>query len=340
MLLRRSAYKPPPRVYNSLKFVSPDCKDFRGLVRSRAPLNLARSRVDMARLKTIEISSLNIVTQPHSPDRYIDLLNAAYRNGLVGKVRGDQKAMIGSLREVEDIQGTRALTGYIFLYTDIDFNSDWLNTQKNDSADEEDLEELNIPEHLKPGLKKVRFLFIAKTHRLYFITKDESGERVGPSIIGRAIHSILNHDIFKKMKEDFGTVEVTVTPTKEALSKVLGIPDISKIHISVIRPNPDDDDGAEARFLARMEHENVGRTDIILSRQRGEPGIKPSEETQVIAELASENGFVKAYGYNAQGKRVEEATINHPFRRPLWLSETTRSPISTMIEYVKGTLRR
>ncbi|NUB05641.1 DUF4747 family protein [Azospirillum sp. Vi22] len=291
----------------------------------------------MSRLKTIEISSLNIVTQPHSPDRYIDLLKSAHENGLVGKVRGDQKAMIGTLREVDDIPGVRSLAGYLFLYTDIDFQGDWLNTLKNDAADEDDLADLNIPEHLKPGLRRVRFLFVSKGHKLYFVTKDENGVRVGPSTVGRAIRAILNHDL---LSDEYGDVEVTVTPTREAVEKVLSIPSISKIYISVRRPNPDDDGDMEARFLARMEDENVGREDIVLTRQKGTSGIQPSERTRAIAEIAAENGYVKAYGYDLSGKRVEEATVDHPFRLPLLFSEMTASPISTIIDYVKGAIKK
>ena len=78
----------------------------------------------------------------------------------------------------------------------------------------------------------------------------------------------------------------------------------------VTKPNPDDLSEFEYKVFNRMEMENVDVLDYNMTGKF----IKPNDDTKLLARVAASNGFVKGVGTDEEGKRAEEATIDHPLR--------------------------
>ncbi len=80
---------------------------------------------------------LNITTQPHSPEKYINLFYAAFQNGKNGvdeKYYGEKRGIIGKLITLNNIPN--ALIGALYIFTTIDKNKPWLNREKLNEAED------------------------------------------------------------------------------------------------------------------------------------------------------------------------------------------------------------
>lgn len=286
----------------------------------------------MSRLKTLKVASLNIVIHPHSPDTYVNLLKEAYEGNIEAHVQGNLRSRIGAFREDRTTDGDVLISGYIYFYVSFDPTGKWLNINKNDEADEDDMMELNVPDHLKPEFRRTRYIFVPKNHKFYFCSKNEYGNSFGPSRVQRALSKIFNNE---KITRQYGDVTVTVIPSKEGVERVLNLENMSKLIISFQRPNPDDLAALEANLLQQMDVENVGRIDTTFSKQKGTEGIQPSEPTKSLAHIAAENGYVKSIG-RKDGKAAMESTVDHPEITPITYNENSGNPFSALINFVIG----
>lgn len=123
--------------------------------------------------------------------------------------------------------------------------------------------------------------------------------------------------------EDFGEIDITVIPEKERIEEILRIKMLRKLTVEIERPNPDDLDGLEHEILEEMANENIGRKKVEIIAQKGS-SISPSEATKNLSRVAANNGHVEGEGYDSNGKRVRESTVDHPLiRKTKFDSKTT-----------------
>lgn len=123
----------------------------------------------MAREKKIVIGALNIVTQPHSTNTYIDLFKDTNKLRNPVCIAGDQYGMLSGVFKLESNQDKYGpITGDIYKFTNIDKNANWFDTTKNDFANEDDLGEINIPDNLKPNSSKFTYIFFPIQHILFY----------------------------------------------------------------------------------------------------------------------------------------------------------------------------
>ena len=114
----------------------------------------------MAKPRRITIAEINIsMHAPHSPDGYAELFRKIYRAQravALGKLHG---AMIGSMYGQNARVLPATFTGEIYRFVNIDPSNPWFNTRTQKAATEDDVEEVNIPEHLRPHLQRIPFAF-------------------------------------------------------------------------------------------------------------------------------------------------------------------------------------
>lgn len=259
----------------------------------------------MGKPKKISISALNIKTQPHSPERYVELFLDAFNLKRRVNMRGDYYGILGYRFFLNNDDPLEGITGNINRYLEIDPNKPWLNVQETKAAEEDDIAEINIPEHLKPNMAAFRFVFFPVGHRLFFETYSDQNS-LGPSTVLNFFQRLFAHEtIIKK----YGDVTVVQEPARETLDDILAIHSLTTLEMKITRPNPDDPfESFEHKFYKRMLDENA---DIYETTLKGKD-LSPSETTKMMARIASSNGQVYGKGKDSDGKIVEELTVDHP----------------------------
>lgn len=276
-------------------------------------------------LRTVIVGAINIVMpEPHSPDRYVELLKKAYRGRHVIKIRGQFAGILGTFGERV---GEDFYYGEIFKFYDLKLTGKWLNMLQQAPAEQEDLQDLNVPDHLKPGLEAFPFLFHAPTHRLFFISR-ESQEHLGPQDTGKYFRELLNKP---KLADQYGKINVTVIPGADTLDKIFALPELRKLHIVITPPNPDDWEDLEREVKERLAEQHAATMVTVLVAEKGE-SLQPNKQTRQLSEVAQANGYVEARGATETGKVETFSTKAHPMLAPAKYDpdvETARTALLT-----------
>ena len=278
--------------------------------------------------KKIVISGLNIVAQPHSPEIYLKLCRALLALKKPISIRGTQYLMIGEMNRLSPDDPLDGLFGRFYRFDQIDPNAPWFNVEDHAKATDDDMAQVSIPAKLKPNLVMFDFVFFPKGHVLYLESK--SGQKIiSPSSVKKLIDALCSTTGIVK---NFGKIETTVVPDKEQLEAILGLHRLAKLAIDVRRPNPDDlGEDEEDKVFGRFDRMGTRRMVEILTSEPGE-SIKPDEDVKLMARVAARNGKVTAIGFSALGQRVEESTVNRPWRGIIEYDSRHQAASDAMIE--------
>ena len=264
-------------------------------------------------LKQIVMSGLNIVIHPHTPDLYLDLFRKLFSLKRPIAIRGTQFVMIGELERVDKEDPLKGISGKIYRFDHIDEQAPWFNVEDHSVAKPDEVAKVNIPKHLKPNLVMFDFVFFPRGHKMYIESRN-STKTLAAGVVKKLLDSI---SLIPAIVKQFGSVEVTVLPDKESLETILRIHRLTKLVIDVKRPNPDDlGEKEDVRVFRRFKKMNTRRLEQVLTAEPGET-IKPDEDIQLLARVASTNGKVHAVGYSSLGQRVEESTVNRPWKHTI-----------------------
>jgi hypothetical protein len=280
----------------------------------------------VARTRKLQFSALNIVTQPHSPESYVALFRALYGLKRPFPVRGSQHLMIGEMERVDREDPLQGLSGRLYRFDQIDPDAPWFNVESREEASEDELAQIRIPTALKPNLVKFNFVFYPRTHQLYFESFSQ-GATLGERSLQKFFSLIC---ALPYIMEQFGTIDITVVPEHEQLDRILSMPSLSKLVIDLRRPNPDDLASDEQRVLMRLQKMNTRRLVETLTAERGET-IQPDEDVKVLARVAAKNGSVSGTGYRADGDKVEESTVDRPWRQTVHYDEAVALPLDVLV---------
>jgi len=259
----------------------------------------------VAKDRKVEVGVLNIVTQPHSTQGYIDLFYKALKQTHPAQIRDKSYGEIGWLEEIDVDIPKNGLRGEIVSYLNIDPYSPWYDKRDKETLEiDKDNDIPPVSEDLKPHKESIYFVFFPKKHRLLF---DYS--KMKPSTAQKFFTRLFEQEIFE---DDFDYIDVHVESNLEAIESILKIYRLSTLEITINRPNVDDTSDEEEQVLELLEEENARK----LYQKRLAPtgqGLKPSHNTQVLMRVAKSNGKVEAVGYTELEEKVEESTIEHPF---------------------------
>lgn len=214
----------------------------------------------MAMQRLMSVCAVNIRLQPHPAGSYFRLFEMAMNLKRPISIHGMTHMIMTRLKK-EQVEGREALTGEIAKYTRIHFDKKWFNELTMSVAEEDDLVEVNIPDHLQPNFSAFRFVFFPDGH-VAIVEHEADGERLSPNFVGKYFSKLLSADVIGKA---LGVVDVTVLPDPKGVQSMLSLPVIKKVEMKIRRPNPDDFDdiddddidAADAQILMSMNNQAI-----------------------------------------------------------------------------------
>lgn len=293
----------------------------------------------LGRPKSYEISAVNVVLHPHTPELYIELFKDILASQQVVKVRGLTALMLGSCTSFSSADNSlNGLKGKVFKFLKLDTKEPWFDTNQQKPADPKDKESIKIPEHLKPHLEEYEYIFIPKEHKLLFVSKI-NGKGLSPAFLTDFLKKVTQLPAFSKYK----SIEFTVIPEIDVLQQFFNLKRIKTISFKINRPNPDDLESVEEAVLKKLQEQNIRQYTTTIKEATND-GINPSEITKQLMEVASHNGEVEAKGNNASGQLIELSTKKHPLKEKEFWSEgfgtLSENLISAAPKILKQIMRR
>lgn len=260
----------------------------------------------MARPAKIVVAALNISTQPHTADGYVDLLRKAAGAGLAGKFWGNRAGEFGPVKLETWDEGEEKLqvvTGEIHLYTDFDSAKEWFNRPKKSGLPADRIANIGFLTDNKPEHDSIPFAFIVKHHEFFF------ENTMSPRNMVRLLEQLLAGPAKAAGQQLF----INVIQQKQALDRVFGMTVLTELRITLRPPNPDDGEEMEKEVLRRLNEERAISLEKIL---KSEEGLKPTPETKAEAALATRNGRVVGKGLDGPTKaELQKETVDtadHP----------------------------
>ncbi|HWJ69144.1 MAG TPA: DUF4747 family protein [Sphingobium sp.] len=237
----------------------------------------------MARSSKLEVAAINIRIAEDRDRDYVSLINALahLRQGI--RVYGDTYLAI-SFFDVD------SRIGVFSKYTEIDIDGDWFDLEDFDSATPDKLEEINIPENLRPNHAAFYFQLDSDLHVVAFSTY-ASSKGLSARSVGQYFNEALSHS---NIQERFGVVESDIVKNYDEVDRILALPHLKELQICISRPNSDDIGESLADIIERRLREQNADVYEESLRARGRNDITPSERTQNLAKVAAENGNVRA----------------------------------------------
>lgn len=276
----------------------------------------------MAKVRRITLAALNIAMHaPHPMERYIELLQKAFRQRMIVRMGSLHGITLGTLYRPQTHGRTILLSGEIYRFVKIDPDQPWFNADTKEPASEEDVGAINIPGHLLPHLQRMPFVFNARRHQLWYVSRDQANS-LAPATAAKFLDVLLQTTANKL---NFPEVSVTVVPEKTSVDEILSLPGLEYLKIELVRPNPDDGESAEERWLRRLEEQHTTKAKLELFHARNET-LTPDEETREMASVAANNGVVVGRGRTADGLPVEESTKDRPMLRPEYVDTNIETP--------------
>lgn len=237
----------------------------------------------MARDPKLEVAAINIRI-PEERDRDYDELIEALANLRQGiRVHGDAYLAISFYDSDNRI-------GVFSKYTEIDIDGDWFDLEDFDTAGPEKLEEINIPENLRPNHSAFYFTLDPNLHVVAF-SAYASSKGLSARSVGRYFEEALSS---RAIVRRFGNVESDIVKSYDEVERILALPHLKELQISINRPNPDDVGEGLADVIERRLREQNADTYEENLKARGGNNIEPNERTHNLAQIAAENGHVKA----------------------------------------------
>ena len=278
--------------------------------------------------RTVTIAAVNIALHaPHGAERYVELLQKAFRRRSVVRLGTLHGAMLGTLSRPR-IEGRELwMEGDIYRFVKLDPSEPWFNSETKEPATDDEVESIKIPRHLLPHLQRIPFVFNARRHRLWHIARDQKIS-FGSATAVKFLEPLLQSTA---LLLDFPEVSITAVPESSSVEDILSMPGLEYLRIELVRPNPDNGESAEARWLKRLEEQKTTKAKLELYHAKNAV-LSPNEETREMAEVAANNGSVYGRGRTADGMPTEDSTVARPMLKHEF--------VNTEIETVADVLRR
>ncbi len=246
--------------------------------------------------RQLSVTALNIKMQPIEGERdYLELFNMVHRGKFISKIWGDNHGMIGSCTEDGGL-----IYGVIYKFFSIDPDADWLN-----SLEVEPVDGVPVPEHLKPNLRRIPYVFSIENHRLFWPKIKHSPS---PRTMKKLFEGLFSHE---SIEERFQSIDVEIETDKEKLDDIFSrFRAYRKLEISFTIPNGDDLEAEEEAFTKRLRRQKIERLHETYGSRRG---IEPDVETKAVMSLATKSdGKVLADGVTDDGSIEHVESTNHP----------------------------
>lgn len=278
-----------------------------------------------------------MVTHPHSHAGYVDLMMSMFSLMRHIPVRGAQHLMLGEIKPISDAGPEQGLFGRLYRFVHIDKGAAWFNVSRHDEATAEEVSKIILPEELRPNTETFDFVFYPKGHTLYLNMR--SGNKIGGKHhtigVGQVVKFFKVMSSIPEIENKFGAVDITALPDKFQLEKILSIHSLNRLIIEVSKPNPDELGKAQAKVFSRLSGMNTRKIKQELFSEKSE-SISLDDDALTLAKVAATNGKVTGYGYTAVNKKVEESTVNKPWKDRILYDQDIQTEADALISATTG----
>lgn len=258
----------------------------------------------MARKKKLKLGVINIVLQPHSKERYIELIENAFKGKVGIKIFGQHYAMPVKIQEHDIKIEEGYILGKIHRYTEIDKDQPWLDIIDNKHITDENGKPIpQVDEDVKPNSKTVFFMFLIDSHRLVFDT-----DGITHNLMLNFFKSLFNKAPLGRIRKE--EVTVNLETSLETIEEMLAVYKINTVDILINKPNPDDLSSREGRVKEKLRKMHASEMSVVVKSKDDE--LIPDEDTRILMNVAKSNGKVVLTGKDEEGKKVVESTESHP----------------------------
>jgi len=285
----------------------------------------------MPRYRQLRIGGINLVTHPHSPQKYVELIEALFDLRRPVSIRGDQRLMLGELRALNSDDPLAGLVGFFYRFTHIDSDARWFNIERHKAATESEMRRISIPPNLQPNLAEFSFVFYPRKHLFYF-ERQQSGTSLSPLAAFTLFEKLANLD---EIKERFGKIDLTVLPDKSTLDRIFKMHRLAHLSIDLSLPNPDDGGDLDEEFFDRLRRQGARRMHQELVADVAQT-ITPNEDTRNLAIVAARNGSVTGGGYDVAGIKQEESTAKGAWSKTIRYSPDLQTVTDALVSATVG----
>lgn len=256
----------------------------------------------MVRAYKYEVGAVNIRISEKSERNYSDLIQtiALLRKGI--KVLGNTFLAISTFDETTGV-------GVFSKYTSIDINGEWFDEETFNTASDESVAKISIPENVKPNLSQFYFKLDEGTHTISFETYAQ-GKTLSPKAVEIYFQGILKSE---KVASVFGRVEVDLVQSFGNVKRILKLPDLKELTFVIRRPNPDGMPDNLAEIIERRLNETNSETYVEQYVADRNDSLIPTDRLEALALVAAENGELKAKSI-VNGVKVPHATKETPLK--------------------------
>ena len=261
--------------------------------------------------KKAVVGAINVVIHPHSKDKYIELFKEAEKL-LPVNLRGDSFAQLAHVKaENSSIAGMNGLvTAEVYRYTEIDQSQRWFDKKNRKFLDDADVEDINLPEYASPNSAKFSIIFDPVKHVLFY-EGFYDGKNFSPKTAELFFDKLFSNE---KIVNKFGKVKVDHAPTKDKVEELIEHKNKKKLIYQISRPNPDDLDSLERKYLEAMEAKGVSEIRQEYKSQ-SDNDIQMDEEMKTTARIASRNGSFVVRFVDSYGQIKQCSTEQYPFQQ-------------------------
>ncbi|GGD29032.1 DUF4747 family protein [Sinisalibacter lacisalsi] len=254
----------------------------------------------MPRPSKIEVSAINLRIPADRPRNYADMIEKLFEKRVAVKVYGDSFVAITQYQRESGL-------GVFSKYSEIDIDGDWFDLEDFGPAGPEKVDEVSIPETLRPNLSAFYFELDEETHILSFESYSES-----KGLSARSVEKYFKEALSDSaVVQDFGRVEADIVKSYGEVERIINLPNLKELRIVIRRPNPDDISGDLAAQIEERLREQNGEEYEEVTRSKDNDGLKPNERTQKLAIVGAENGEVSVKSIE-NGVQVSHTTKEKP----------------------------
>jgi hypothetical protein len=258
----------------------------------------------MSRHPKTEVAAINIRIPVEKDRDYVSLISQLAELRLGVKVYGDSYVAISFFDPDTGL-------GAFSKYTEIDIDGDWFDLEDFELAAPEKIDEIFIPENLRPNHAAFYFKLDAGLHVLTFEKYSDS-----KSLSTRSVEKYFGEVLSgTEIVQNYGIVEADIVKSYGEVERILALPNLKEIRLLIRRPNPDDVSGSLAKVIEdRLREQNGEEYEEVLKSK--DDGLLPNDRTKSLAQVAAENGQVKAKSI-VNGVLTEHDTSEAPLTEVL-----------------------
>jgi len=189
------------------------------------------------------------------------------------------------------------IDGVITTFVRLDTDGNWFDASTMSEATEDQISTINIPGNLYPNAASFYIHLDGDSHRLYIQTYSKGKSLTVAS--AQKIISALSRDL--DIIEKFGEAKISFIQTKFGLERVLSLPVIKELKITILKPNADIfSDDFEDEIEAHLAQAHSKK--LVLTYEADASGsVVATDSIRTTSAAALDNGQVEARGRDETG---------------------------------------